>query len=82
MHQCALEMVQAMEAAAREAMTDEERATAERAAAEAAQLATLLTQTWQEQNDWMDYYRQRLGPSEGYAQRYGLNGLHKSNSYG
>ena len=23
--------------------------------------------TWQEQNSWMDHYRARLGPPEGYA---------------
>jgi hypothetical protein len=25
-----------------------------------------LQQTWQEQDAWMDYYRHRLGPQEGY----------------
>jgi hypothetical protein len=29
-------------------------------------LTTTLQQTWQEQDNWMDYYRHRLGPQEGY----------------
>lgn len=29
-------------------------------------VAAHVQQNWQEQNEWMDYYRVRLGPDEGY----------------
>jgi hypothetical protein len=55
-------------------MTDEQHDAAARRKVEEAAQAALLQQTWDEQNAWMDEYRQRLGPREGYAPsppRYG-----------
>jgi len=38
---------------------------------EARHSPVLLQESWHDQNAWMDYYRQRLGPFEGYERNPG-----------
>ncbi|KAF5828313.1 hypothetical protein DUNSADRAFT_17797 [Dunaliella salina] len=58
---------QAAREAAYNSLTQEERDLLEAKAREAQELEALMRQTWQEQDSWMDQYRTRLGPYEGYG---------------
>ncbi|KAJ9533389.1 hypothetical protein QJQ45_026384 [Haematococcus lacustris] len=63
---CCMPNVQAAELMSHQALTAEQQATQEQERQDKQDLMALLQQTWEEQDSWMDEYRTRLGPQEGY----------------
>ncbi|KAJ9532724.1 hypothetical protein QJQ45_010810 [Haematococcus lacustris] len=59
---------QAAELMSHQALTAEQQATQEQERQDKQDLMALLQQTWEEQDSWMDEYRTRLGPQEGYQE--------------
>eukprot|EP00798_Chlamydomonas_sp_ICE-L_P014795 gene14795-20846_t len=51
---------------AMDSLTKAQRSELERQEEEGKEMAELLQETWQEQDSWMDFYRNRLGPNDGY----------------
>eukprot|EP00798_Chlamydomonas_sp_ICE-L_P014787 gene14787-20837_t len=51
---------------AMDSLTKAQRMEFERQEEEGKEMAQLLQETWQEQDSWMDFYRNRLGPNDGY----------------